>query len=103
MFGAVQIMQATITAQKIRLRAPDILAGQKLNISLFFFSRRPNPASHGRQRRGTQTYDWGTNEGLPDCVKIAPGARLVPRTNSRPLITVLPERCPWRTCIAPAP
>jgi hypothetical protein len=37
MFGAVQIMQATITAQKIRLRAPDILAGQKLNISLFLF------------------------------------------------------------------
>ena len=35
MFGAVQIMQATITAQKIRLRAPDILAGQKLSISLF--------------------------------------------------------------------
>ena len=37
MFGAVQIMQATITAQKIRLRTPDILAGQKLNISLFWF------------------------------------------------------------------
>jgi hypothetical protein len=37
MFDAVQIMQATITAQKIRLRAPDILVGQKLNISLFLF------------------------------------------------------------------
>ena len=37
MFGAVQIMQATITAQKIRLRAADILAGQKLNILLFLF------------------------------------------------------------------
>jgi hypothetical protein len=40
MFSAVQIMQATITAQKIRLRAPDILAGQKLNISLFLFFLR---------------------------------------------------------------
>jgi hypothetical protein len=40
MIGAVQTMQATITAQKIRLRAPDILAGQKLNISLFLFFLR---------------------------------------------------------------
>ncbi len=69
----------------------------------FVFTREPNPASRGQLQRGTQTYDWGTNEGPPDCVKIAPGASLAPRTNSRPLITTLPERCPWRTRMAPAP
>jgi hypothetical protein len=32
MFGAVQIMQGAITAQKIKLRAPDILVRRRSNM-----------------------------------------------------------------------
>jgi NTE family protein len=53
-FGAEQIMQGAISAQKIKLRAPDILVRPKGSISQsWIFFARAYLASRRRRQRGT--------------------------------------------------
>ena len=56
-------------------------------------NHRP-PCLTDRPSPKRQTAFFTVDEDARDRVKITPGASLAPRINSRPLITLLPERCP---------
>ena len=94
MFGAAQIMQGAITAQKLKMRPPDILVRPGVEqFGVLDFLRvgqilRAAETAKDELKRATQRALRGGAAGL----KRAPTSSLAPRISSAPLIAVLPGR-----------